>query len=148
MTLQRFMGENGSGKGQGKGTSEEQKHTNEIVKFSSSAIRALTGTWVDFERDDGYMIQGLQESAGEKFGQYFVDPTKSFSIPKVYTRKTLISELTEEHNMEKPDAELIIDQLIIGGKINVPDGSLKLIKLSFAEEDLSPLFQLFKTRKK
>ena len=46
------------------------------------------------------------------------------------------------------DAELIVDQLIIGGKINVPDGNLRLIKLSFTEGDISPLFQLFKTRKK
>jgi len=138
-TFKQFKQDNGSGKGQGQEKSGEQGHTDKIF-FSASAIRALTDIWLDFKRDDGYIIKGLQLEAGKKFEKFFIDPIHHVS--EVYNRKDMISKLTDEHNMEKHVAEEIVDQLIKGEKITVPDGSLGIMKCSASDRDSNPLYRL------
>jgi hypothetical protein len=124
-----------------------RKEKSTKIHFSSRAVGTLTGIHPS-DHDDGYMGLGLQEEAGKKFGEFFIHPVHCVS--GLYNPKTLISELTEEHNMQKSDAEQLVNQLIKGGEIETTDSILRLIKFSSDDTDPYPssLYQLFKTTKK
>jgi len=120
------------------------------ISFSQNIIQTMPGILSNkyyYTR----MTQKLQQEAGEKFAEYFIDPKMCVPVFKSYTQMEMISKLTEEHNMNKADAKEIVNKLselppaksrglpadkVKGKGITLPnDNSLCIMKLSSKDKD-------------
>lgn len=112
------------------------------IKFDRDVIK----TFIDLLSNDYYNVyitKKLQQKAGEKFAEYFIDSKMCIPVFKSYTRIEMIFRLTEEHNMEQADAEWIVNEFIRGKDITLSDGnSLSLMKLSSKDKDPKYRFQV------